>query len=182
MSEVDRSAWRFCNSVGIITVTAGGRMNAMAAEWFTPVSINPPLLGVFVGLDRYTHHLMEETPYWAVSLLGERQTDISVYTGRFSGYEVDKLDTFPIPLTAAKHIPAPLIQGAAAHFECRTVAKHLYGDHTLYVGHPIRAAADPDAPLPLVYYKGGMYHLGEREPRLERDQAREMFIGGQANE
>ena len=58
LTQIDREAWRFINSVSIITVAVDGVVNAMSAEWCAPVSLKPPLIGVFVGEERFTRGLI----------------------------------------------------------------------------------------------------------------------------
>ena len=50
-----------------------------------------------------------------------------------------------------------LLDDALAHLECRVVAAHDAGDHTIFVGEVERATAR-DA-RPLLYYRGGYAQL-----------------------
>ena len=50
-----------------------------------------------------------------------------------------------------------LLDDALAHIECRIVARHVAGDHVLFIGEVERAAAR-DA-RPLLYYRGGYAQL-----------------------
>jgi flavin reductase (DIM6/NTAB) family NADH-FMN oxidoreductase RutF len=52
---------------------------------------------------------------------------------------------------------APLIDDALATLECRHVANHEAGDHTLMIGETV-AASIRDA-KPLLYYRGGFAQL-----------------------
>jgi flavin reductase len=54
----------------------------------------------------------------------------------------------------------PLVAGALAHLECRVAARHVAGDHTLYVGEVLTMATRPGRPL--LYFQG-------RYRRLDRD-------------
>ena len=49
-----------------------------------------------------------------------------------------------------RHIP--LIDGALAQLECRTVSRHVEGDHTILVGRVEDARTGPGEPL--LYYRG----------------------------
>ena len=46
----------------------------------------------------------------------------------------------------------PLVAGAVAHLECRVVAAHAAGDHTIYVGEVLATAIHPGRPL--LYHRG----------------------------
>ncbi|MCS6923293.1 MAG: flavin reductase family protein [Fimbriimonadales bacterium] len=160
LSQIDREAWRFINSVAIITVAVDGVVNAMSAEWCAPVSLKPPLIGVFVGEERFTRPLIERADTFGVSLIAEDQAWIGRVCGRHSGREVNKIAEFGIPTEPAIYIEAPLIAGAAAQFECRVLDRRVYGSHLLVVGEPLRAVGNPDKQA-IAYSRGRFYRLGE---------------------
>ena len=56
----------------------------------------------------------------------------------------------------ASALAEPLIEGAVAWLECRVVAEHEAGDHTIFVGEVLSIELGRNAP-PLVYV-GGEYH------------------------
>lgn len=160
LSQIDREAWRFINSVSIVTVAVDGIVNAMSAEWCAPVSLKPPLIGVFVGEERFTRSLIERVATFGVSLIAEDQAWIGRVCGRHSGRAVNKLAEFNIPLEQAQYIEAPLIAGAAAQFECRVLERRVYGSHMLVVGEPLRAVGNPNKRA-IAYSRGHFYRLGE---------------------
>lgn len=160
LTQIDREAWRFINSVSVITVSVNGVVNAMSAEWCAPVSLKPPLIGVFVGEERYTRRLIEQATTFGVSLLADDQAWIGRVCGRHSGGEVDKIREFQIPIEPAQRIDAPLIAGAAAQFECRVLDRRVYGSHMLIVGEPLRAVGNPDKRA-IAYSRGRFYQLGQ---------------------
>ncbi|OYT73506.1 MAG: hypothetical protein CFK49_09025 [Armatimonadetes bacterium JP3_11] len=163
LSQIDREAWRFINSVSIVTVVVDGIVNAMSAEWCAPVSLKPPLIGVFVGEERFTRPLIERATTFGVSLIAEDQAWIGRVCGRYSGREVNKLAEFNIPIEPAQSIEAPLIAGAAAQFECRVLERRVYGSHILVVGEPLRAVGNPNKRA-IAYSRGRFYRLGEAIP------------------
>ncbi len=160
LEQIDREAWRFINSVSVITVAVDGVVNAMSAEWCAPVSLKPPLIGVFVGEERFTRGLIERAEFFGVSLLADDQAWIARACGRHSGRDLNKLLTFEIPTEPALTIPVPLIAGSSAQFECRVLDRRVYGSHMLVVGEPLRAVGNP-AKRTLAYHRGHYYTLGE---------------------
>lgn len=160
LEQIERDAWRFINSVSILTVYVAGVVNAMSTEWCAPVSFKPPLIGVFVGEERFTRTLVEQADTFGISLLSDDQAWIARACGRHSGREVNKIEAFQIPTEPALYIPAPLIAGASAHIECRTLDKRRYGSHLLVVGEPLRAVGNPHKGT-LAYHRGHYYRLGE---------------------
>lgn len=128
----------------------------MAAEWTTPISIEPRLIGVYVGDTRYTWELIQEAAVFGLSLLADDQAEVSHVFGSFSGRDDVKKERLRDWLVTGEHLLAPVVRNAAAQFECRVVDRHRYGDHILVVGDPVSAAvAEVDRPL---LYHGGRYH------------------------
>ena len=152
--------------MGVVAVTREGTTNAMAAEWTTPISIEPRLIGVYVGDTRYTWELIRDATVFGLSLLTERQGGVSHVLGSYSGREDPKRSRLPQWLQPGTVLPVPLVRDASAHFECRLVDRHRYGDHILVVGSPVAARViEEDRPL---LYHGGRYHrLGPQLPKPE---------------
>jgi flavin reductase (DIM6/NTAB) family NADH-FMN oxidoreductase RutF len=53
----------------------------------------------------------------------------------------------------AERTGAPVLDSSLAWLDCRVVAAHEAGDHTLFVGEV--AAAETREGTPLLYYRGG---------------------------
>ncbi len=150
----------FVNSVVAVSTRAVDTVNAMSAEWCTPVSIDPVLLGVLVGHTRWTHALIGESSQVGLSLLAEDQATIAHDLGDSSGRSNDKLGANGPAWFSGPILGLPLIEGAAAHFECHVVAVHTVGDHDLIIGSPVWSATTILA-KPLVYHRGHYYQLPE---------------------
>lgn len=162
-----RAFRRFVNTVGVITVSHAGRDNAMSAEWCTPVSIEPRLIGVFVGYTRYTWTLVEESPVFGLSLLADHQAALSHDLGDVSGAEQDKAPLWAAWREAGQVLAVSLIREAQAQYECEKVSVHAYGDHALVVGRPVAARIDEDR-SPLLYQGGRYHHLGPQVVKGDR--------------
>ncbi|MDA8200019.1 MAG: flavin reductase family protein [Thermaerobacter sp.] len=164
---LDRAAFRqFVNTVGVLVAAADGQWAAMSAEWCTPVSIEPRLLGVYVGDTRFTWSVVEHADSFGLSLLSEAQAALSKQLGNVSGRDVDKRPWWWAQSEPGQTLPVRLIGGAASWYECRIVDRIQVGDHWLVVGEPMAARVFADR-RPLVY-RGGRYHqLG---PVLEKPQ------------
>lgn len=124
----------------------GGERNAMAVGWLMQASFEPPILAVAVSPKNYTHRLIEQTQQFTISLAGQGQTDLINKVGSVSGSGSDKLDELGIKAEAGPYTGCALIEGAAAHFECRLDRQLSVGDHTVFFGQ-IVAAWVPEAPV-----------------------------------
>jgi len=154
---LDAAAFRqFVNTVGVITVGTDGAWNAMSAEWCTPVSIEPRLLGVYVGDSRYTWTLLQQATCFGLSLLAEDQAGWSKQLGNLSGHTVDKRPWWWEDSEPGTVLPVRLLRGAHTWYECRIVEVVPVGDHRLVVGEPVASRVFSGRP-PLLY-RGGRYH------------------------
>ena len=86
--------------------------------------------------------------HFAVNILSAEQEAIS---RRFS--RLDEHDRFDGLGYAPGVSGAALLDDALAHIECRRVAQHRAGDHTIVIGEVEAATAHVEQPL--LYYRGG---------------------------
>lgn len=147
---------------GVTLVTAhdpeDGEDAGMTATSFLSVSLEPPLVLVSVRTDSRMDELLARTDHWAVSLLGEaHRTTASRFA--MKGRLGDRLLFADTPHHRGPHSGAPLIDGALATVECRTVQRVTAGDHTLLIGHVLAAALPAPGAAPLLYHRGGYRHL-----------------------
>ncbi len=157
---LDATAFRrFVNSVGVVAVGRDDHVLAMTAEWCTPVSLAPRLLGVYVGAGRFTETGMEAAAAFGLSLLTASQASLAHVLGSTSGWQQDKEPLWAADRIRGPVLGVPLVAGASAHFECEVVDAHVVGDHVLWIGRPVGAGVSgPDAPL--LYHSGRYWSLG----------------------
>lgn len=117
-------------------ITAGGEEadNAMAATWTTPLSVKPPLYGVSIGKEKYTHQLIEEHNEFGVCFLDFDDVEKVLKVGRVSGRKVNKFEKFNLERKEANKIAAPLIKGSTSALECKVEESLKVGSSTFYVG------------------------------------------------
>ena len=142
---------RFASGVTIVTVRgANGRDYGMTVSAFSSVSLDPPLVMVCIGEDASLKPMIAETTHYGVSILASDQEPLS---RRFAAHG-ERFDG--IGFTRGENGMA-LIDGALAFMECRIIARHRAGDHTVVIGE-VEAASVEDA-RPLLYYRGGYAQL-----------------------
>lgn len=142
---------RFATGVAIITCRdAHGAPVGLTANSFSALSLDPAL--VLWSLRRASASLpaFDAAPHFAVNVLAETQVELS---RRFASKLPDKF--------ADGHWldglgRAPVLAGCAAVFECALEARHLVGDHVLYIGRVLRLADLAVAPL---LFQGGHYRM-----------------------
>ena len=121
---------------------ADGGDNLAAVSWWTYLSNHPPMLGVCLSKKGLSGSLIEETGVFTLSVVGEALRDAALACGRCSGRDRDKAAEFGVPLEAASAIPASLVTGSRAAFECRLVSRAEAGDHVFYLAEILACHGD----------------------------------------
>jgi flavin reductase (DIM6/NTAB) family NADH-FMN oxidoreductase RutF len=121
---------RFPAPVAVVTATLEGERFGLTVGSLVSLSLKPPLVGISIGKDSSSHEPIRRAGGWAASLLGGEQVHVAQHFAR-SGIP-------PVALWTGAEVRegerGPLVDGAIAWLECRTVAEHDAGDHTIFVG------------------------------------------------
>jgi flavin reductase (DIM6/NTAB) family NADH-FMN oxidoreductase RutF len=117
---------KFATGITIITTSVDSEVHGMTANAFMSVSLNPKLVMVSVAEKAKMRELITSTGKYAVSILSENQTDMSMY---FAGQikEKQKVDFNWFN-------GMPVIDGALVNLTCKVYDTHIAGDHTLFIG------------------------------------------------
>jgi flavin reductase (DIM6/NTAB) family NADH-FMN oxidoreductase RutF len=144
---------RFASGITVVTARGDdGEDCGMTVSAFCSVSLVPPLVLLCVDHTASMHGMLLEAEHFAVNILAAHQEYVS---RRFSG--PDERKRFEGVGYARGLTGAALLDDALAHIECRRVAQHPAGDHTIVVGAVEAAAAHSHRPL--LYYRGGYAQL-----------------------
>jgi 3-hydroxy-9,10-secoandrosta-1,3,5(10)-triene-9,17-dione monooxygenase reductase component len=141
---------RFATGIAVVTFVADEQRKGLTVGSLVSLSLEPPLLGISIGLDSARHEPLRDAGRFAVSILAGDQEAVAQHFAR-SGIPPVALWR-GIPLRDSEH-PEPLIDGAVAWLGCATRAEHWAGDHTIFVGEVEWIELGRDAPA-LVYYHG----------------------------
>ncbi len=143
----------FMTGVTIVTtIGVDGTPRGFTANSFTSVSLEPPLLLICIGKSAASMDVFKAAKGFAVNILSEQQKDVSVL---FASKRPDKFDA---ATWRAGPFGNPLIDGAAAWFDCARYQVIDAGDHIILMGH-VEAFSYTDA-NPLGYARGGYITLG----------------------
>jgi flavin reductase (DIM6/NTAB) family NADH-FMN oxidoreductase RutF len=159
-APLDTKALRNClgqMATGITVITtraAGGTLVGLTANSFGALSLDPPLIIWSLRSVSPTLPVFQQQERFVVNILAEAQTDIS---RQFASGQADKFDGVAYALNAHG---VPLLHGASAWFECRTVSQQIAGDHCLFIAQ-VECFSQSDA-APLLFHGGGYFGLGSR--------------------
>lgn len=125
----------FATGVTIITTRRrSGELAGLTANSFSSVSLDPPLVLWSQSVRAPSLPVFQEATHFVVNVLAADQAELS---NRFARPHADKF-------AGVEHRPAPcgapVIEGAAAHFECRNEYRLYGGDHIIFLGRVERYA------------------------------------------
>jgi flavin reductase (DIM6/NTAB) family NADH-FMN oxidoreductase RutF len=142
----------FATGVTVMTLgRADGFRLGVTASSFNTVSLDPPLVLWSLALRAPSLAEFRRSDLFAVNVLSEAQKELALQFARpsedkFAGIEV-----------AEGAYGLPLIAGALAHIECRTVARYPGGDHEIMLAEVLTLRRADDRPL--VFQRGGFHSL-----------------------
>lgn len=142
----DRFFGYYPGTVAVITASSEGDRNVMSAGWHSALSAEPPLYGVAIGRERYTHRLVVASGGFAVHFLpfGAARSIAAVgSTSRRTG--VDKFERFDLATEPGAVLDVPILQDAYLAYECRVQVVHETGDHDWVVGEVVAVHHAPEA-------------------------------------
>lgn len=139
---------------GIVVVTLRWRDidYAMTASAVSSVSLDPPLLLFCVHEDARFREALDHVSDWALSVLSDGAASVADWLASPGRPAVGQLGRVAHTLGASTG--APLIDDAAAWFECRTAAIHRAGDHDIVVGEVLTARQGAPTAGGLVHLRG----------------------------
>jgi len=144
---------RFASGITVVTTRDGDdRDVGMTVSAFCSVSLKPPLVQVCVDRAASLFAALAASSRYGVSILAAEQEALSRRfatadsSRRFDGIGYRRGESGVV-----------LLDDALAHLECKIVASHEAGDHTMFVGEVESATAR--SARPLLYYRGGYAQL-----------------------
>ena len=144
---------RFASGITVVTTRDGDdRDVGMTVSAFCSVSLKPALVQVCVDRVASLHGALIASSRYGVSILAAEQEALSRRfatadsSRRFDGIGYRRGESGVV-----------LLDDALAHLECKIVASHEAGDHTMFVGEVESAMAQ--SARPLLYYRGGYAQL-----------------------
>lgn len=155
-SRVLRTALgQFATGITVVTTRAdSGQLVGLTVNSFSALSLEPPLILWSLRVSSPSLSVFEAADRFVVNVLAEAQVEVS---RRFALPQADKFDGVP---HAENAWGLPLLHGAAAWFECRTVSRQMAGDHCLFIAEVERFTLSEAAPL--LFHAGGYFALGSR--------------------
>jgi flavin reductase (DIM6/NTAB) family NADH-FMN oxidoreductase RutF len=179
--------------VALVTTAWRGNFNVMPAVFVTPLSFDPPLIGLAVHPSRHTHDMIKHSQAFALNIPGRELLHHCQYLGSVSGRDLSKLELTKLPVFSARKVDAPLLEGCVGYIECGVEDAIATGDHTLFVGKVVAVQVEKEAfdetwlladddLKPLHYLGLNLYSLlGERlEGRIPKAEGQSAEVDAEA--
>jgi len=121
------------------------KTNIITISWQSPISKNPPLYGISVAPDRYSHDLIKKSKEFVINFLPFDFVEKVNYCGTHSGRNIEKIKHSNLTLIPSKEITTPSIQESYSILECKLKESISLGDHTFFIGEVVNISSDEDA-------------------------------------
>lgn len=141
----------FATGVTIVTArTPAGVLVGLTANSFNSVSLQPPLVLWSLAQAAGSMAALSTGSHYAINILAADQKDLAE---RFASGRADRWQGVAYTDGASG---APLLDGAAASFECFNRSRYEEGDHVIFVGEVERCTHHAGA-APLLFHGGKFY-------------------------
>jgi len=154
MADFDDRAFRaalgqFCTGVVIATGTLDGEPAGFAAQSFSSLSLDPPLVMLCPAKSSTSWPKLRDSGAFCINILGEDQRAVC---DLFAQSGIDKfggLDWRP-GVTGS-----PVLSDVIAYIDCDLEQEHDAGDHTIAVGRVRDLQIVQPEQMPLLFFRGG---------------------------
>lgn len=143
---------------GVTVVTADGaeRPVGVAIGSFASISLDPPLVGFFLGTESGSWPPIEDSGHFCVNVLAQDQAELCGVMASKSDTKFEGVDTTPAPGSGA-----PVLPGIVAMIDCRIQEVVKTGDHNLIIGRVLALEVKDGDTSPMVFFKGQYGSYGD---------------------
>ncbi len=149
---------RFATGVMVLTVPSGEGMHAVTVNAVTSVSLNPALMLVCIEKNAQSHAAVHQAGVFVLNILSAAQVELGQ---RFAFDREARQHPEDFVAAYKGQTGGIILRDSPAFLECRVVAEHEAGDHTIFVGEVINAGQVEGAAGPLLYYESHFITMPE---------------------
>lgn len=146
---------QIASTVNIITTVLDGRRSGLTATAVCPVCADPPTLLVCVNRDSGTFASLRDAGMFCVNVLGGPHAEAAM---RFSSSTIRGESKFEGDTWLAGARGLPVLAGALASFECKTLSLTEVGTHGLFLAR-VTSLSVAHSGQPLLYFNGALAGL-----------------------
>ncbi len=149
----------------VTSVDEAGKPNIITLAWVGVVNSEPPMIGISVRPERYSHDCIKRSKEFVVNLPSEEIVRKVDACGVLSGKDTDKFSSMGWKQVPAQRVKAPLIDECPVQMECEVKQIISLGSHDLFLGEIVavhlkeeiqneKGRIDITKALPLVFCPG----------------------------
>lgn len=128
----------FPTPVVLVTCVDGkGKPNIITLAWAGVVNSEPPMIGISIRPERYSHGVIKEAKEFVINLPSEGMVRGVDACGVVSGRETDKFILTGWKTAPAEKVKPPLIEACPVQMECVVRQVHSLGSHDLFLGEVV---------------------------------------------
>lgn len=144
-------------TVYAVTATQGGNRYGILATAVSSLSFEPPSLLVCINRASSLHDPLESAERFCVNVLGLGNRDVAEH------FMKPDPDRFAVGDWQDEH-GVPVLTSAQSSLICRTVDRHEFGTHAIFIGELVAASHRQDA-TPLTYFDREYIDISEAPSR-----------------
>ena len=142
----------------VCTGRRNGPFNLMALSWWTYVSNKPPAIAICTSQTGYSGSLLRMNGEFTLNVVGEDLRTQAFMCGRTSGRNLNKAETYAIPLVQSEKVGPMCVDRSRVCLECRVSQVVTVGDHNIWIAEVV--AAHGDSSVKPLYALEGYSWLG----------------------
>ncbi len=109
-------------------------INIMALSWLTPISKNPPKIGIVIDKSNYSHGLLIRYKWFSLAVVDLDMADIVKYVGTHSRREEDKIEKVNLEIIPWSNDPRiPILNNVLGLLICKVEAIIDFTSSTLFI-------------------------------------------------
>ena len=143
-----RQNWRASNMLyPVPAVLVGcrdkeGKDNLMTAAWAGTICSDPVMVSVSIRKERFSHHIIEETGEFTISLTTRSLARAADYCGVRSGRNTDKFREMKLTPLESVNIGAPGVAQSPVVLECSVKQILRLGSHDMFAAEVVNVSVD----------------------------------------
>jgi flavin reductase (DIM6/NTAB) family NADH-FMN oxidoreductase RutF len=135
-----REFWKLMSprlTVLVTTVDSKGKPDVAPFSFVSPVSFDPPLLMVAIGVNKHSYWNLMRKKEFVVNIPTEKMLEKVWIAGEKWDAEVSKIERAGLQTSKSEKVGPPRLTECVAHIECYLEDAKKYGDHVIIVGRVV---------------------------------------------
>lgn len=119
-----------------------GRDNLMTAAWAGTICSDPVMVSVSIRGERYSHHIIENTGEFTISLTNRQLARATDFCGVRSGRNTDKFAEMKLTPLESTMISAPGVAQSPVVLECKVKEILRLGSHDMFIAEVVNVSVE----------------------------------------